>query len=461
MARKGGRKWIFRFLVVGIPLLLIYGWMVLFRAGDPAVITIEPQLPAIGKATPVKIVVEQISRGFGDVTIELVQGEKTTELATLESSPRAPHKLWGEVNGLAEWTLSVGRDEVSTLREGEATIRVTAGTAGALLRTPRPAEASVTLPVYLVPPPLGRTSSRTYVNQGGCEAVVYTVGDRSVKDGVQAGEYFFPGYPLPGGGARDRFALFAVPYDMDDAGGVRLIAEDLVGNRSEARIIDQFTRKPPKRDTIRITDGFMEKVVPAILANTPEMEDQGDLLKNYLAINGDLRAQNTATLNGLVGASKQEFLWNRRFISLPNAAARSAFADRRTYTYEGRDVDHQDHLGYDLASVRNAPIPAANDGVVLMARYLGIYGNVVVIDHGYGLMSLYGHLASIGVSEGQEVGRGDAIGTTGETGLAGGDHLHFTMMLQGLPVDPKEWWDAHWIQDRLATKLGPALNFQN
>ncbi len=461
MARIGRRKWMFRFLMVGVPLLLIYGWMVLFRAGAPAVITIEPDLPAIGRATPVKILVEQTARGFGNVKIELVQGGQTTELATLESTPLAPHKLWGDVKGVAEWTLNVGRDEVKTLREGEATIRVTAETAGALLRSPRPAEGSVTLPVYLVPPPLGRSSTRTYVNQGGCEAVVYTVGERSVRDGVQSGEYFFPGYPLPGGGPRDRFALFAVPYDMDDASGVRLIAEDLVGNRSEARIIDQFTRKPPKQDIIRVSDSFMEKVVPAILANTPEMEDQGDLLKNYLAINADLRAKNNAAFIALANDSRQEFLWNRRFVSLPNAAARSAFADRRTYLYEGQAVDYQDHLGYDLASVRNAPIPAANNGVVVMARYLGIYGNVVVIDHGYGLMSLYGHLASIGVTVGQEVGRGDTIGATGETGLAGGDHLHFTMMLQGLPVDPKEWWDAHWIQDRLASKLGPALNFRD
>lgn len=461
MARNGGRKWRFRFLVIGVPLVLIYGWLLLFHAGDPAVITIEPEVPAIGRATPVRIHVEQTSRGFGDVRIVLVQGGNTTELATLESEPRPSHKLWGDVTGLAEWTLEVGRDQVKTLREGEATLRVTAETAGALLRSPRPAEASVTLPVYLTPPPLGRTSSRTYVNQGGCEAVVYTVGERSVKDGVQAGEYFFPGYPLPGGGDRDRFALFAVPYDMDDASGVRLIAEDLVGNRSEAKIIDQFTRRPPKRDTIRVSDGFMEKVVPAILANTPELEDRGDLLKNYLAINGELRAKNAATLQALAAGSRQEFLWNRRFVSLPNAAARSAFADRRTYVYEGRDVDHQDHLGYDLASVRNAPIPAANDGVVALARYLGIYGNVVVIDHGYGLMSLYGHMASIGVEEGQEIARGDSIGTTGETGLAGGDHLHFTMMLQGLPVDPKEWWDGHWLRDRLASKLGPALGFRN
>ena len=291
--------------------------------------------------------------------------------------------------------------------------------------------------------------------------VVYTVGERSVKDGVQAGEYFFPGFPLPGGGERDRFALFAVPYNMDDAGPVRLIAEDLVGNRSERKIIDRFFRKPPKNDTIRISDRFMEKVVPSILANTPEMEDQGDLLKNYLAMNNKLRAANASALAALAGSSEQVFHWRKRFLSLPGSAERSTFADQRTYTYEGRVVDHQDHLGFDLASTRNAPIPASNDGVVVLAQYFGIYGNAVVIDHGYGLMSLYGHLASIAVSTGQQVTRGETIGLTGETGLAGGDHLHFTIMLQGLPVNPREWWDAHWIRDRLVSKLGEALPFDD
>ena len=135
----------------------------------------------------------------------------------------------------------------------------------------------------------------------------------------------------------------------------------------------------------------------------------------------------------------------------------SEFADRRTYVYAGRTVDRQDHLGLDLASTRGASIGAANDGVVLLARYFGIYGNAVVVDHGYGLMSLYGHLSSIAVKEQQRVTRGQEIGRSGATGLAGGDHLHFTLLLAGLPVDPREWWDAHWLHDRLSLKLGPAL----
>jgi murein DD-endopeptidase MepM/ murein hydrolase activator NlpD len=137
----------------------------------------------------------------------------------------------------------------------------------------------------------------------------------------------------------------------------------------------------------------------------------------------------------------------------------ASFAEQRTYHYQGREIDRQDHLGYDLAVTKQAPIPAANDGVIACAKFFGIYGNAVVIDHGYGLLTIYGHLSSIAVTEGQKVARGDIIGKTGETGLAGGDHLHFCTLLQGLPVNPSEWWDPHWIKDRIAKKLGPAFPY--
>ncbi len=97
--------------------------------------------------------------------------------------------------------------------------------------------------------------------------------------------------------------------------------------------------------------------------------------------------------------------------------------------------------------------------IILRAGSFGIYGNAVV-NHGYSLMSLYGHLSSVDVSERQEVARGDTLGRKGETDLAGGDTLHFAMFLHGLPVNPVEWWDDHWIEDRLRLKLGKALKGQ-
>jgi murein DD-endopeptidase MepM/ murein hydrolase activator NlpD len=195
------------------------------------------------------------------------------------------------------------------------------------------------------------------------------------------------------------------------------------------------------------------------MGQTPDIQDRGNPLDNYLAINRDLRQKDAEALKQLAKQSRPELLWSRPFLSLRNGKVMAGYADYRSYSYHGRIVDHQTHLGYDLAVTRHAPVPAANDGVVLMAKYFGIYGNAVVIDHGCGVMSLYGHLSSISASAGQKVARGDIIGLTGETGLAGGDHLHFAIILGGLTVNPVEWWDGHWINDRIARKLGPGFRF--
>jgi len=129
------------------------------------------------------------------------------------------------------------------------------------------------------------------------------------------------------------------------------------------------------------------------------------------------------------------------------------FADHRAYVYNGHVIDHQDHLGFDLAVTANHPIEAANDGLVMLAKYFGIYGNTVVLDHGYGLMTLYAHLSSIDVKPGDMVNKEQTLGRSGMTGLAEGDHLHFTMLVNGKMVNPVEWWDSHWIQDRILRKL--------
>src|SRR5207237_7777027 len=96
---------------------------------------------------------------------------------------------------------------------------------------------------------------------------------------------------------------------------------------------------------------------------------------------------------------------------------------------------------------------AANSGVVAFAGDLGIYGNAVILDHGLGLFTLYGHLSAIGVKVGDQVTQLQILGKTGETGLAAGDHLHYGVYLHGVAVLPVEWWDAKWIGDNITPKL--------
>ncbi len=103
----------------------------------------------------------------------------------------------------------------------------------------------------------------------------------------------------------------------------------------------------------------------------------------------------------------------------------------------------------------NGPVSAANDGRVVWGSDLGIYGNCVVLDHGYGLQSIYGHMREIDVKVGDMVKKGQKMGIAGATGLAGGVHVHFGMQIDGVQVNPREWWDEHWIRDRVLAKLDP------
>jgi hypothetical protein len=432
-----------------------------FRAGPVPELTISPAAKAIGARTTITVTAAESVRGLSSVKVEFVQGERTETLVAKTYTPLGPWAFWGSKTDADKLVFDVGRDVQKNLKQTSATIRVTATRAGSWLRHPEPEVQQIVLPVRLTPPSLAVLSSFTYVAQGGCEAVVYRVGETSVKDGVQSGAWFFPGFPLPGGGPQDRFALFAVPYDASDSSQVKLIAQDDVGNASAASMIDKFFARPLHRDTIPLDDKFLGKVVPPILSQTPELTDKGDLLANYLQINRDLRKTDNAELVTLAKSSQPKFLWTRPFQPMGSTKVMAHFADRRTYMYRGGAVDQQDHLGLDMAGVAHAPVPAANDGVVVLAKFFGIYGNAVVIDHGYGLMSLYGHLSAIDVKEGQTVTRGQTLGRTGDTGLAGGDHLHFAILLQGLPVSPVEWWDPHWLNDRIARKLGRAFTLVN
>ena len=437
--------------------LLVAALAVSLRVGPLPSVDIRGEPKAIGRSTPLEVVASAAGRGLAGLRVEVEQGGTTHVVARREHRPLPSWAFWGERTHSDELTVDVGGKSVPGLVQGDAVVRVVADRAGTWLRHPAPAVKEMRLAVRLTPPVLALLSSQHYVAQGGAGVVVYRVGPTASRHGVRAGAYFFPGSPLPGGGKEDHLALFGVPWDLDDPANLRLVAEDDAGNASELAFVDRFFPKPPARDTITLDDSFLGKVVTEIRAQTPALEDRGSLLENYLEINRDLRKTNAEELLALAPRSAGAFLWTEPFLPLHNAKVMSAFADRRTYVYAGQDVDAQTHLGFDLAVVAHTPVPASNRGVVLLARYFGIYGNTVVVDHGLGLGSLYAHLSSIDVKEGQTVERGAILGRTGATGLAGGDHLHFTTLVRGLPVNPVEWWDPAWIRDRVAAKIGPAV----
>jgi murein DD-endopeptidase MepM/ murein hydrolase activator NlpD len=181
----------------------------------------------------------------------------------------------------------------------------------------------------------------------------------------------------------------------------------------------------------------------------------------FLFVNRDLRKANYRTIAQVCRSSDKQLHWRGIFARLPNAANRARFADHRTYYYKKKEIDRQVHLGIDLASLANSPVPAANNGVVVFAEPLGIYGNTVIIDHGFRLFSMYSHLSFIAVKAGDNITKGATLGRTGSTGMAGGDHLHFSMLINDRFVNPVEWWDKKWIQNNVQSKIEQVKSSQN
>ena len=210
-----------------------------------------------------------------------------------------------------------------------------------------------------------------------------------------------------------------------------------------------------KSDSLELKDDFLLSVENKLRNLAPNAANP---LECYLYINNQVRAANVQTLREIGKDTAAAMLWSGTFTRLPRSAARAGFADHRFFHYQGKLVGESFHLGFDLASVRNADVPAANSGRVVYTGDLGIYGNLVVIDHGLGLMSLYSHLSEIQVNKGDVVKKGQTIARTGSTGLAFGDHLHFGMLVGGVEVTPLEWIDPKWIRDNITGRLEAAAN---
>lgn len=409
-------------------------------------ISLEGPFRTVGRNATLVLDVKEPKYGVQSVRVALKQGAEERVILDERYDPPRP-----EVQ--VKWTPA--QEQRFRLVEGPGKLRVDARSAGfARVFSGKTAALDHDFTARLVPPRLEILTTQHYVNQGGCDMVVYKVTPPSAGSGVAVGTDYFRSFPMPGlNDPAVRFTIFCFPYDADAGATVRLKARDEAGNESLAGFWLKVFPKKFRSRPLDLDDAFMSKVVPEIMGQTPSLRDQGDLLKNYLAINRDLRKANNEALIEIASRSKPEFLWREPFRQLSSSQVEAAFADHRTYTYKGQEVDKQDHLGYDLATTANAPVSASNDGIVVLADFFGIYGNTVIIDHGYGLLSLYGHLSSFAVNAGDKVTRGQSIGQSGATGLAAGDHLHFSMIYQGEQVDAREWWDPHWIKDRIAAKL--------
>lgn len=308
--------------------------------------------------------------------------------------------------------------------------------------------------IDLVAPKAEVVSGDQYINHGGSGLVIYKTSEDATRSGVEVGEYFFPGHSGYFDDPNIYLAFFAFPYTLTPDDSISLIAEDAAGNKKTVNIPHKLKNVIYKKSDINVSDNFIENKMASLLGKDSS-EDQ-DLKAIFLKVNRDLRKKNNDEIREIGEKTSEQILWNGEFHQLTNSQVEANFADDRTYFLNGEPVDEQYHLGYDLAVTKRYPVEAANDGVVAFAGDLGIYGNTVILDHGMGISTLYGHLSSIDVNVGDVIKKEQIIGKTGETGLAAGDHLHYGVYVDGVPVRPIEWWDQKWINDNIMKKIKEA-----
>ncbi|HEY3382768.1 MAG TPA: M23 family metallopeptidase [Vicinamibacterales bacterium] len=453
-------------ILLGVLLVLALAAAAVFvvagRGDAPTIIFLQPA-KAIGVDSNLDVTVETPKGKFSRIDILLEQGGKSTPLFSLTSAAAASVKQ--ESPDRIRITRPIGKRALPDLQAGPARVVVTAARTTLFGYRTKEASASKDFQARFNPPRIAVVSTHHYVNLGGSEMVVYSVTPPDVESGVQVGDAIYPGFPASGAGVAGanpdlKVAFFALLYDQDLGTPIRLFARDEAGNQAHAQFDYKVFPKPFLKSRIELTDGFLQRVVPEILEHSPELKiavaPGESYLPAFLKVNNDLRRIDAEKIAAMAKESAPRTLWQGSFRPLGNAQIESKFADHRTYFYQGKEVDQQVHLGFDLAVTVNIPVLAGNDGKVVFADYLGIYGNCVVVDHGMGVQSLYGHLSSIEVKAGDTVKKDQRIARSGMTGLAGGDHLHFSIQLQGRPVNPVEWWDRHWIEDRVTRKLREA-----
>lgn len=451
-----------RVLLILIVLLIGGAGGAWYYAGKTPPPTIEIVQPGKGVGQRGEMVVEvgAYREQLQQLDIWLEQGERKTPLFTLAGDTTGAQVT--EVDNRLRITRPIGKQDLPDLTSGNAKIVVNVARPVLFELRSITATAAHEFEVRLVPPQISVQSMHHFINHGGSEMIVYRTTPGS-NSGVRVGEIEYPGFPASGANVANaspdlHVAFFALLWDQDPSTPIRLFARDDFGNESAATFDYRVNRKQFRKSRIEIDDRFLNRVVPAILQNTPDfqVQDPGDFVASFLRINRDLRQLNNATIAALADKSSPQMLWQGPFKQLLNSAVEAGFADQRTYIHRGKEIDQQVHLGFDLASLSNAPVHAANRGRVIFAGWLGIYGNCVILDHGMGLQSLYAHLSSISVNLADTVNIDQTLGRSGATGMAGGDHLHFTMLLNGQPVTPIDWWSKQWVEDRILRKLREA-----
>lgn len=415
--------------------ILVFGFV--WFTGKSVDLKLIRPVTAIGNATTISVQADD-PHGTKWFSASIEQnGQSQVVYADNTTSPQ-PSRIY---------TFPIGKKVAEFLKDGPAKLTISGKSNDYRGST---ASISQDLQVVLRAPTIVADGFQHYINQGGSELVTLDLGGNWTSAGVRVGKYSAGTFPMPGQpeSSNHRFSLFPFPWDVPADTIPLAFARNDAGTEVTTTFWVRVFPKTFKASNIELKEENLKKVVGEL-----DPDGSGSLVERFVKINRDMRKANAEQIYNLRTNTVNKILWNGAFVPI-KGTRESFFADRRSYFYQGKKIDEQVHLGFDLAQTRNMPVTAANSGRVIYADRLGIYGNCVILDHGYSLQTLYGHMSRIDVKVGDMVAKEQRLGVSGATGMAFGDHVHFSMLIAGVQVNPIEWWDDHWIKDRILSKIG-------
>ncbi|HQP47028.1 MAG TPA: M23 family metallopeptidase [Flexilinea sp.] len=434
-------KW-FRFdykIIIAVLVIAALAWFFFGNSIEivKPLIKLDQDVKAIGRQKTIGFNFSDSSSGLSRITIEIIQDNKGQILTDKIISPK----------GKSQETLSltINSGELR-LHDGPATLKVTAAD-NSLFRNQ--AVIIKEIKIDTVPPLINLVKNINYINQGGTGFVAYQPSKALSSTGVYINDYLSPAHATLIDNKPSYFTYFALPMNADKTSTkIMIFARDEAGNENTMGVPCVIKEKKFRSDKMNLSENFLQQKMPEFQTMVPALQGKTPL-EVFIYVNSQMRKDNFLSIQNICKKSSPKELWEGTFLRMKDAAPMALFGDKRSYIYNGKPVAESTHEGVDLASNARSPIEAANRGIVAFTGAMGIYGNTVIIDHGLGLFTLYGHLSSIDTTVGKNVAKGEKIGLSGMSGLAGGDHLHFSMIVGGKFVDPKEWWDPHWIKDNI------------
>ncbi len=302
------------------------------------------------------------------------------------------------------------------------------------------------------PPEVNLIAQSPSILKGGSALIIFNAKDNNLKNvyvDVGNGVKFKPiKYKKNGVYA----TLIAWPFNMDNFNPT-IVAVDSANNITKHQLHLNRIYKKYKVSKIRASDRFINGKITELAQSDSDYANIKDKIERFKAVNELMRKKNEDYIHKMSSkVTPFSGKWSiKPFHPLRRAKQVSDFGTKRYYYYGSPDniISTSYHVGFDLASVKHDNLYSSNNAIVVSTKNNGIYGNMPMLDHGFGLYTLYGHCSSILVKKGEKVHAGEVIAKTGQSGLALGDHVHFGILVQGVEVYPLEWMKKDWIKKHI------------